>query len=300
MTIKNFFALAQMQTTVTTVLTAILGLIYAWYNYGQFHPVLSLLAILLVLLFLMAVNIRDNYVDYQVASKKGSELADEMLIGRENLSLENVRRAYIGLGLISLFIIIYLSVQTTVYLLFAALIAFFIGILYTVGPIPISSTPSGEVFTGIAMGFGVFFATFYVNTYAVFDVNTMSVLQLILASTPTTICAINIVLANNICDVEEDVEDNRFTLPYYLGMQKSLSLFRIFYYIAYLSILPAILLGALPWLTLFSLLSFPMVQKNIRLFMANQEKERGLRLAVVNSVIIPISILIPLIIQLYI
>lgn len=300
MTIKNFFALAQMQTTVTTVLTAILGLIYAWYNYGQFHPVLSLLAILLVLLFLMAVNIRDNYVDYQVASKKGSELADEMLIGRENLSLENVRRAYIGLGLISLFIIIYLSVQTTVYLLFAALIAFFIGILYTVGPIPISSTPSGEVFTGISMGFGVFFATFYVNTYAVFDVNTMSVLQLILASTPTTICAINIVLANNICDVEEDVEDNRFTLPYYLGMQKSLSLFRILYYIAYLSILPAILLGALPWLTLLSLLSFSMVQKNIRLFMANQEKERGLRLAVVNSVIIPISILIPLIIQLYI
>lgn len=245
MTVKNFFALAQMQTTVTTVLTALLGLIYAEYNYQVFDPFLSILAIILVLLFLMAVNIRDNYVDYQVASTKSSELVKDMIIHREKIPMENVQIAYIGLGILSFLIILYLAAQTTVYFFYAAIISFLIGILYTVGPIPISSTPTGEIFTGLSMGFGVFFATFYVNSYAVFELNFLSVLQLILASIPTTICAINIVLANNICDVKEDVEDNRFTLPYYLGTKRSLMLYQFLYYIAYLSIFPAILLGAL-------------------------------------------------------
>ena len=37
----------------------------------------------------------------------------------------------------------------------------------------------------------------------------------------------NIMLANNICDVEEDIINNRFTLPYYLGKKNAFNLFKI-------------------------------------------------------------------------
>ncbi len=293
MTVKIFFELAQLQTTVSTILTVMFGIVYAWYNYQIFNPVLSIFAIFLVFLFLVAVNVRDNYVDYLVASQKGSPAAEDMIIGREKLKLKDVRLVYSVLGGLSAFIILFLTIQTTIYLLYAAMIAFFIGVLYAAGPLPISSTPTGELFTGIAMGFGVFFAGFYVNTFEVVDFNSATFLQLLIASTPTTIGAINIVFANNICDIEEDVEDHRFTLPYYIGLQKSLMLYRALYYLAYLSIVLSVMIGILPKMTLLSFVSIPFIQRNIQVFMEDQEKEQGLRLAVINAVILAIVILLP-------
>lgn len=280
MTVKNFFQLAQMQTTITTVLTSFFGAVYAWYNYGIFNPFLTLLALLLVLFFLMAVNIRDNYVDYEVASKKGARSADRMVIGRESLKLKEVRAAYTILGVLSALIILFLTVQTTIFLFFAAVISFAIGVLYTAGPLPISSTPTGEIFTGITMGFGVFFATFYVNTFQVLTFSGSAIIEVLMVSTPTTICAINIVLANNICDLEEDVEDNRYTLPYYIDISKASLLFALLYYVAYLSVVLSVVLDILPLTTILSLLSFPFIQKNINSFMndSDKNKNRGLRL----------------------
>lgn len=292
MTIKNFFKLAQMQTTISTFLTTLLGVVYAWYNYKKFNPVLSVLTVIFVVLFLMAVNIRDNYVDYEVASKKGDISANDMIIGKENLKLRDVRLAYKGLGIASGLIGIFLVSQTSIFALYAGIICFLIGILYAAGPLPISSTPFGEVATGIAMGFGVFFSTFYVNTFEVLEFNVLTIFELLLASSPTTIVAINIVLANNICDVEEDIEDERFSLPYYLGIEKSLLLYRLLYYLAYISIIISVAIGIFPGIVLLSLFSFFPVEKNIGIFMKDQNKDRGLGIAVINSVIISASILI--------
>lgn len=299
MTIGKFFKLAQMQTTITTFLTTLLGVAYAWYNYRSFNPILSILTIIFVILFLMAVNIRDNYVDYQVAFKKGDISAKSMVVGKENLKLKDVHITYSILGIISAAIGIYLVTQTTIFALYAAVICFLIGILYAAGPLPLSSTPLGEIFTGISMGFGVFFSTFYVNTFKLLEANSLTIIQVLLASTPTTIVAINIVLANNICDLEEDIEDNRFTLPYYIGIEKSLLLYKVFYYLAYISIPVSVFTGGFPKTVLFSLLSFPFIQKNIQIFMKNQDKDKGLRIAVINSIIIPVSILIPFVIGIW-
>lgn len=297
MTFKNFFKLAQMQTTITTFLTAILGVFYSWYNYKLFNPILSILTVLFVLLFLIAVNIRDNYVDYEVAYKKGDLAAENMIIGRERLSLKDVRFAYLIVGIISAIIGLYLVSQTTILAFYAGVTCFLIGILYAAGPVPISSTPFGEVFTGIAMGFGVFFSTLYVNSFQLLEFNIETIIKIFLASTATTIVAINIVLANNICDLEEDMEDNRYSLTYYIGVEKSLFLYKSLYYLAYSSIILSVIVKAYPKIVILSLLSFPLVQKNIQAFMKNQNKDRGLRIAVINSIIIPLSILVTLILD---
>lgn len=292
MTIKIFFDLAQMQTTIRTFFTSILGVLYACYNYKVFSPILSILTIVFVILFLMAVNIRDNYVDYKMASDKKDISAKNMIIGRKNLKLKDVSLAYTILGLISALIGLYLVSQTSIFALYAALVCFLIGILYAAGPIPISSTPFGEVFTGIAMGFGVFFSTFYVNVFEIIEFNIPSIIEMFLASAPTTILAINIVLANNICDLREDIEDNRFTLVYYIGTNKALVLYKVLYYLAYISIPISVYMGIFPKTVLLSLLSFPLLYKNIKIFMEDQNKDRGLRIAVINSVIISLILVI--------
>lgn len=110
------------------------------------------------------------------------------------------------------------------------MVCFAIGILYTFGPIPISRMPLGEIFSGVTMGFGILFLTVYVNAFdqnianlvwegrmISFRADLLQILEIVLVSIPCVATIANIMLANNICDLEEDIKNNRFTLPYYIG-----------------------------------------------------------------------------------
>lgn len=230
MTLRQYILLAQMETTTTSFFPAFIGILYVWYNYGSFRLGFSLLGLLTVVLFHLAVNIRDNYLDYYIADNKNANYAQEMVVGKENIPLQNVRLAYYISGAIALFIGLYLVFQTSPILFFIGFGGMLIGILYTAGPIPISSTPFGEFFIGLAMGFGIFTSMVYVNAFNVIQFDWITIGQLIIASIPTSITVMSVSLANNICDLEEDIEDARFTLPYHICIDKALVVFRYFYY----------------------------------------------------------------------
>ncbi len=70
MTFKQYILLAQVETTTTSLFPAIIGILYAWYNFNSFRLGFTLLGLLTVVLFHLAVNIRDNYLDYYIADKK--------------------------------------------------------------------------------------------------------------------------------------------------------------------------------------------------------------------------------------
>ena len=56
----------------------------------------------------------------------------------------------------------------------------------------------------------------------------------------------NIMFSDNICDLEQDIRNERYTLPYYLKIPLSLKVFTGLYLFAGLCILIAIALGILP------------------------------------------------------
>lgn len=272
MTLKQYILLAQMESTTTSFFPAFIGILYAWYNYDTFHLGFSLLGLLTAILFHLAVNIRDNYLDYYIADNKNAYSAQEMVVGKENIPLKNVRLAYWISGIVALVIGLYLVLQTSLFLFYIGFGGMLIGALYTMGPVPINSTPYGEFFVGLAMGFGIFTAMVYLNAYDVIQLNWITMVQLIIASIPTSITVMTVSLANNICDLEEDIEDNRFTLPYHIGVDKALVVFKYFYYAAYIAIILSLLFGTFPRLVALSLLTFPYVLKNIRIFMKEQDK----------------------------
>jgi len=51
-------------------------------------------------------------------------------------------------------------------------------------------------------------------------------------------------LANNICDIDDDRENKRFTLPVVFGKTISMNVFHLLYYISYISVPIAVLTGA--------------------------------------------------------
>jgi UbiA prenyltransferase family. len=92
-------------------------------------------------------------------------------------------------------------------------------------------------------------------------------------------------LANNICDIEDDLENRRYTLPIYIGKEKALKLFKALYYISYIDIVVLVILKVLPLLTLIVLLTFVPVNKNIRKFYKVQTKKDTFPLSVKNFLI---------------
>ena len=299
MTLKQYILLAQVETTTTSLFPAIIGILYAWYNYDSFRLGFSILGLLTVIIFHLAVNIRDNYLDYYIADNKNADHAQEITVGKENILLKNVRLAYYLSGAVALVIGLVLVLQTSLILFYIGFGGMLIGILYTAGPRPISSTPSGEFFIGVSMGFGILASMVYVNAFDVMQFNWVTIIQLIVASVPTSITVMAILLANNICDLEEDVEDGRFTLPYHIGVDKALVVFKWFYYAAYIAITLSVVFGTFPRLVALSLLTFPYVLKNIRIFMNHQDKKTTFMTTIINSAVIPVPLIITFIIGIW-
>jgi 1,4-dihydroxy-2-naphthoate octaprenyltransferase len=193
---------------------------------------------------------------------------------------------------------IWLAVLTSPVVLLAGAACFFIGIVYTFGPAPISRMPLGEVFSGLFMGFFIPFIVAVINLpgdalvglgwhapQLVLALNIPGLLHLMLLAIPP-ICGIaNIMLANNICDVEHDVQINRFTLPFYLGKTWSLRLFAALAMIGFVAIALIGLLGILPVSVLLALPFLYPVLKNIRLFNARQSKPETFPLSVQNFIL---------------
>lgn len=160
------------------------------------------------------------------------------------------------------------------------------------GPLPIASTPFGEFFIGLSYGFSIFASMVYINAFDVISFDWITTGQIITASIPTAITVMAILLANNICDLEEDIEDGRFTLPYHIGTDKALVVFKYFYYAAYIAVILSVIFATFPRLVTLSLLTFPYVLKNIRIFMKEQDKETTFMTTIINSVVIPVPIII--------
>lgn len=93
-------------------------------------------------------------------------------------------------------------------------------------------------------------------------------------------------LTNNICDLEEDIKNNRFTLPYYIGKKYAIWLFNALYLISFFAILAAVALHLLPKIMLLALLASIPVYKHVKLFNKKQIKSETFVISVKNLVII--------------
>lgn len=96
----------------------------------------------------------------------------------------------------------------------------------------------------------------------------------------------NIMLANNTCDMEDDFENRRFTLPLVIGKKNALRLFSLLYISGYVAVLLGVLLGWLPLTCLLVLITVVPVRKNVQAFNEVQTKKDTFIISVKNFVLI--------------
>lgn len=222
--------------------------------------------------FNMFVDIWDNYNDYKNAINLDYQ-AQTNIIGRESLSLKSIEQMMAIFLFISAAIGILLTVMVGWPLLVMGLFCFGVGIFYSYGPRPLSSLPLGEFFSGFTMGFMISLICVYLNTYDKFSWDFSTLGAIFLISLPNTLWIANLMLANNLCDKEEDESNHRYTLVHYTGLKGGLVLFALGNIMAMLAIIGQYMLGLAPVAVLLCLFLVPFIYKQTSLLWQKQVKK---------------------------
>ncbi|WP_159561594.1 prenyltransferase [Streptococcus halichoeri] len=287
MSLTQFLELVEIKAKTASVLPFLIGLCFSYYYYGSVHPIYVMLFFIAMFFFNMFVDIWDNYNDYQKAINS-SYKKEVNIIGREKLSLKLIEQVMMGLVASSAIIGLILTYLVGWPLLLMGLFCFAIGILYSAGPRPLSSLPLGELFSGFTMGFMISLICVYLNTYQQFVWDFEHLGQVFLIALPNTLWIANLMLANNLCDKEEDESNHRYTLVHYIGRRYGLILFVLANVLAMIAIVIQAGLGLAPASVVFCLLLIPYITKQTRLLLEKQVKSEtficAVRILAVGSI----------------
>lgn len=303
MGIISFLKLVEIQTKVASIIPYLVGTVFALYKFDNFNMKNAILLFLSMIIFDMTVTAINNYVDYIKAIKKeGFGYEEHNAITKYGLKPKTVLGIIIVILIVSSSLGILLFLNTNIIILLVGLLCFTIGIFYSFGPIPISRTPFGEIFSGVTMGFFITFLAIYIHIFdkgilniSIIDgnfelmINLKVIIAIFVISIPLIVGISNIMLANNICDMEDDFINRRFTLPIYIGKENALTIFKCLYYIGFVGISIGVILKVLPIVSLLTLLVLIPINKNIKSFYTVQSKKDTFVLAVKNFILLNVT-----------
>lgn len=300
MNVISFFDFVEIRTKLASVTPFLIGTLYTLFSYDSFKFENSIIMFISLISFDMATTGINNYIDYKKAhSRKGYNYENHNAVVNHHIKDSSALVVIFTLLAIATTMGVLLTLKTDIVVLLIGILSFATGILYTFGPLPISRMPLGEIFSGLFMGFIIMFLAVYIH---IFDqkilllsytgsmlsitINIVEVLSIFLFSIPAIMGISNIMLANNICDVDEDILNKRYTLPHYIGTKNALKLYKALYDIGYLAIIIAVILNVAPTIVLLNLLTKIVVVKNAATFTNNPSKRETFVLSVKNFILV--------------
>lgn len=299
MSLAVFLEVVEIRTKVASIFPFIMGILFSLVYFHESHPLNTIIFFVGMILFDLTTTSINNYMDFKKAKSKVYKY-EQNVIGREKIPETLVRNMIFGMLALTLLIGLYLTWMTGWLLLLMGLVVCFIGVFYTFGPVPLSRMPLGEVFSGVTMGLGIFAITIYLNTvtqkvfYLDIDFATgtfglvghlWAVCAIVLASLPLVFTIANIMLANNLRDLETDIENHRYTLVYYIGRTNGIHLFQGLMLASYGAILIGFLFGLYQWPILLVFLTLPKIRQNLKEHQASLPHPRSFGYSIKNMIL---------------
>lgn len=279
LTLQSFLEFVEIKTKVASVFPMLIGILWSIYHYRTFNWLNTVVFVLAAICFDMCTTAINNTMDYKKALDEDYKQKDNV-IGQYQLDYKQMVNIIFTLLAIATLLSLVLVALTDVILLPIGAICFLIGIFYTFGPIPLSRMPLGEVFSGVTMGFGIFFIAIFIQNpnflHATFTIQTVTVnlqwqdiLLTVFMSLPLVCLIANIMLANNLCDYEQDIKNNRFTLVHYISKKNGVKLYVILSIIPWMCWISYVVFGLLPIIALVALIPaymihFPSIKRLVK------------------------------------
>ncbi|KON71029.1 1,4-dihydroxy-2-naphthoate octaprenyltransferase [Peribacillus butanolivorans] len=197
-----------------------------------------------------ATNLFNEYYDF----KRGLDTEESVGIGggivRHGMTPKLIMTLALSMYVIALILGIYICAVSSWWLAGVGLVCMLVGYLYTGGPLPISYTPFGELFSGLFMGFLIILIAFFIQTGFVST-------TAILIAIPSGILVGLINLSNNLRDHDGDKAHGRKTMPVVMGRKNALTFMAIMFAFSYLWLVGLVLAGSVTSWILLAFLSIP-------------------------------------------
>lgn len=212
--------IAAPHTWPAAILPALIAMACAAANGYTVSAVMALVLLAICILMQAAVNTFNDYYDYVKGSDSAEDNVDptDAVLVYNNVNPRSALMLAVGFLVVAFALGAYVIWQAGWIPLVIGIVGAIVVVLYSAGKTPISYLPIGELMSGFVMG-GLIPLACYQALTKCFDP-----LMLVWAL-PTIIGVGLIMLTNNTCDVEKDIESGRKTLPVLLGRSRARALY---------------------------------------------------------------------------
>lgn len=255
---RVWWKLTRPHTLTASFAPVFLGTMIALYE-ANIDWLLFIAMLLACLLIQAATNMFNEYYDFVRGLDSEQSVGIGGAIVRNGVKPKTVMQLALLLYVIAAILGIYICYESSWLLLIVGAISMAVGYFYTGGPYPISSTPFGELFSGLFMGMLIVLIAVYIQVGSV-------PLFAVLLSVPSALLVAAIMLSNNIRDLVEDTIGGRKTMAILVGRKTAITILASYFVLSYLWIIGLVVLQIItPW-SLLVLLSLKKPIHAIKLF----------------------------------
>ena len=194
-------------------------------------------------------------------------------IGRLKLPLTDVRNLVWISYFISAIPGIILVYRTGWPVLIMGVVGYFIGIFYTAGPKPLNATPICELVVSFFISYFIMLVSIYVTIYGTYPLTWNLALTTLIRCLPLTLIFYALQLANNTCDLHEDLNNGRHTLASYTGKKYALKIIKTLIIAGLLFPIIVVLFGLAKRPLIFSCFLLPILWPKLKQFFEHPDKQ---------------------------
>lgn len=250
--------IAAPHTWPAAILPALIAMACAAANGYAVSAVMALVLLAICILMQAAVNTFNDYYDYVKGSDSAEDNVDptDAVLVYNNVNPRSALMLAVGFLVVAFALGAYVIWQAGWIPLAIGIVGAIIVVLYSAGKTPISYLPIGELMSGFVMGGLIPLACYQALTKCFNPI-------MLVWALPTIIGVGLIMLTNNTCDVEKDIESGRKTLPVLLGRSRARALYHALVWIWIALIIVNVLIwfsGGWPVLVFMLAASIPLLK----------------------------------------
>ena len=228
------------------------------YHGGIFRLDLFIAILLAAVLGQSFTNIVNCYSDFMSGLDNEDTIFDSagsVIVG-EGVDPKEVKKLMIYVFIISVIPILYLTYIRGLPVLAFGVVGVLSGLIYSTGPLPISTTPIGEIYSGIIDGFFISGLSYFIYSGGLSW-------EIFFIAIPSVLWVTTMTFTNSICDMEKD-RSHRLTLALFLGKERSILALKLFYLGMFSFLGAAIAVGLLPMSMLLLALTLPVIWRRLK------------------------------------
>ncbi|TVR51950.1 MAG: prenyltransferase [Spirochaetaceae bacterium] len=240
MTLRQFARIVEIRTKIISVSGLTIGALLSLYLFPRFYWDRFLVMVVATLCVDMGTTAFNSFFDYEkgVDSRDSNRESDKVLV-HEGVAPGLALLIAMGLFAVAAVLGLVLGYLSGWAVVFAGALCMAVGFFYNGGPVPLSSTPAGEIFAGGFLGTVLILITVYVAAGELDG-------RVALATIPSFLLIASILTVNNTCDIEGDTAGGRLTLSIAVGARASAALVYVLGALAFGALIAFGAYGVLP------------------------------------------------------